>query len=145
MVWKRAVAILAGAGAVLGVTAWQAAERAGAAHGFDWSGEQVRTFMMGLIASGVGLACRLLWSMRDRLGVLHRDIRGDEKNRGLMDIVAENTHHIEQLQLRNYKMDILEAVESDLHTGPDRRRGPRRIRDQMADTYEHPTPREEKK
>lgn len=106
------------------------------AHGFDWSGEQVRTFIMGLIAAGVGFCCRLLWGVREDTHGLKRDIRGDDKVPGLMDAVAGNTRRLEEIEKRNFKIDILDAAEKEMHPGVDRRQGPRRIRDQLADTYQ---------
>jgi hypothetical protein len=106
--------------------------------GFDWSSEQVRTFLMGGIFSSVLFACRVLLMIQKKTEVLHRDIRGDEKNPGLMDIVKRNSDAIEKIKLRNYKIDILDAAEKDLHPGENRRHSNRRARDKMSDTYEHP-------
>lgn len=105
------------------------------ARGFDWSGEQVRTFLMGGIFSSVMFACRVLLMIQKKTEVLHRDIRGDEKNPGLIDIVRNNTEEIQKIKLRDYKIDILDAAEKEMHPGQDRRHGPRRARDKMADTY----------
>jgi hypothetical protein len=106
-------------------------------HGFDWSSEQVRTFLMGGIFSSLIFACRILWSLRERLSVLHRDIRGDDKNPGLIDIVKDNTREIQKIKLRNYKVDILDEFEHEEYSGVERRHTSRRVRDKLADTNEH--------
>lgn len=113
------------------------AENSGGA--FDWTGDQIRTIESTILVLLVGYGARMLYCLRDDVRNLHRDIRGDEKFPGLIDAVAGNTKRIDLIEKRNLKIDILDDVEHELHPGPDRRTGPRRVRDKMADTYEHPT------
>lgn len=90
------------------------------------------------IAKGVMLfSCTALLSwcaktLREVLRTLidHQHILvGVDGTNGLRSQVRENTEDIEQIRERNWRIDAVTEAERLQHSGPDRRAGPRRMRD----------------
>jgi hypothetical protein len=97
--------------------------------GFSWTGDQMRTVLMTLLTTSAGIIVRLLYTLRDEVRDMKRDLRGNGDGEGLIKRVTRNERRLDALEDRNIAIDAVEAAEQREHPEIDRRVGLRRKRD----------------
>lgn len=132
--------------------AW-AQQQAGGS-GFSWSGDDVRTLLMGSLVPLVAYVAKNIKALLKCVRDLTIELKGvDGKGGALYELqeLRKDTDWLIRRRLdedaeirerRRLKQEALDAAERDQYGGPERRHDVRRDRDRLADTYqtdEHPT------
>jgi hypothetical protein len=97
--------------------------------GFSWTGDQMRTVLMTLLTTSAGIIVRLLYTLRDEVRDMKRDLRGNGDGEGLIKKMQRFATRLDALEDRNIAIDAVADAERREHPDPDRRVGPRRKRD----------------
>jgi hypothetical protein len=90
---------------------------------FVWTGDEVRTWLIGVMTGMVGLALRVLWTLRDDVREVKKDV--PEIKRGL----ELHEKEIRWLTGRRIAQEAVEEAERQNYQGPDKRHALRRDRD----------------
>jgi hypothetical protein len=114
----------------------------------DWTGDTIRTILIGLIgAIGGGILAMtkrgvsLLSRLADDVQELKRDIHGDKDGRGgLLETVGAHGEQIDWLWRKRYAQMVLEEAERESHEGPERRHHLRRERDIVNEAFNEDAP-----
>jgi hypothetical protein len=99
------------------------------ASGFSWTGDQMRTVLMTLLTTSAGIIVRLLYTLRDEVRDMKRDLRGNGDGEGLIKTVQRYGRRLDALEDRNIAVDAVAEAERREHPEGDRRVGLRRKRD----------------
>ena len=91
--------------------------------GIHWTGDDVRTALIGMITGMGGLGLRLLWTMRDDVRDMKREVPE------IKHLVELHEKEIRWLTGKRIAQEAIEQAERDSHQGPERRRHLRRDRD----------------
>jgi hypothetical protein len=103
--------------------------------GMMWTGDEVRTWLLGVMTGMVGLALRVLWTLRDDVRDMKQAVPKIEKGLELHE------KEIRWLTSKRIAQEAIEEAERQNYQGHDRRRELRRDRDIVNEalrTDEHP-------
>jgi hypothetical protein len=84
---------------------------------------------MTLLTTSAGIIVRLLYTLRDEVRDMKRDLRGNGDGEGLIKKMQRFATRLDALEDRNIAIDAVADAERREHPDPDRRVGPRRKRD----------------
>jgi len=103
--------------------------------GFLWTSDEVRTWMLGVMTGMVGLALRVLWTLRDDVRDMKKAVPKIEHG------LALHEKEIRWLTSKRIAQEAIEEAERQNYQGKDRRHELRRDRDIVNEalrTDEHP-------
>jgi hypothetical protein len=99
------------------------------AGGINWTGDTVRTWMQGGILTFLGIAVRLLWTLRDYVRDLKHELPIIRKS------LASHEKEIRWLTGKRIAQEAVEEAERQNWPHGDRRHHPRRDRDIVNDAF----------
>lgn len=106
------------------------------AHDFNWFGDQARTILMTVMTGAVSFCARMLWSLRDDMRDVKRDLHGTDGQNGIKSDVKLLVKRVDAIEDRNIAIDAVSEAERHLWPHPDRRQGPRRLHDVVRDAFD---------
>ena len=99
-----------------------------------WTGDQIRTVLMTLLTTCAGFIARLLYTLRDEVRDLKRDLRevkkdihGVDGSNGIKSDVRLLVQRVDVLEDWKIAQIAVAETERRQYHGPDRRAGPRRM------------------
>lgn len=101
------------------------------AGGINWTGDTVRTWMQGGVLTCLGIAVRLLWTLRDYVRDLKREIPAIRKS------LAAHEKEIRWLTGKRIAQEAVEEAERQSWPHGNRRHHHRRDRDIVNDALAH--------
>ena len=104
--------------------------------GIDWTGDTVRTWMQGAMLGGIATAVRLIWSIRDTVRDLQKDVPR------LQELIEMHEREIRWLTGKRIAQEAIEQAERDQYQGPEKRHRLRRdhdiVNEALARDYPYP-------
>jgi hypothetical protein len=120
--------------------------------GIHWTGDDVRTTLIGMITAMIGIALRLIWTMRDDVRDMKRDIHGSDGNNGIKSDIRLIKTRVDVIEDWGIASGAAQSLGNAQYRGPERRAGPRRMTEVVDEihkermrritTDEHPTSEE---